>query len=135
MIQRLLLCALLGGMQTPLSAQDVVRSQLVIVGDVSSVLIGQEGYCGKMERVDQDDLQKVAVPSGRRTWVRYVTGGSFSGTCSLDFSFMPEAGQAYIARYATTRGSCQAELFRIRPGLAPARERLAPEGQRSCLLQ
>jgi hypothetical protein len=135
MIRSLAISALLAGMQASASAQEIARSQLVFVGEVSSVLVGQEGYCGKMERVDQDDLQKNAVPSGKRTWVRFVTGGAYSGTCSLDFSFVPEIGQAYIARYSTTRGSCQVEFFRIRPGLDPTREPLTPEAKRSCLLQ
>ncbi len=135
MIRRLVLCPLLYGLLASTYAQDVPRSQLVFVGEISTVLIGQDSYCGKMERVDQEDLQKVAVPSGRRTWVRYVTGGSFSGSCSLDFSFIPEVGKAYIARYSSTRASCQVELFRIRPGLAPTPEPLQPESKRSCLLQ
>jgi hypothetical protein len=117
------------------SAQEPSRSRLVFVGDVSSVLVGQESYCGKMERVEQDDLQKVSVPSENRTWVRFITGSALSATCALDFSFTPEAGQGYIARYTLLRGACQVELFRIRPGLTPAPARLTPESSRSCLLQ
>jgi hypothetical protein len=117
------------------SAQEQSRSRLVFVGDVSSVLVGQESYCGKMERVEQDDLQKISVPSESRTWVRFITGSAFSATCTLDFSFTPEPGQNYIARYTLLRGACQVELFRIRPGLSPAPSKLTPESSRSCLLQ
>jgi hypothetical protein len=117
------------------SSQEPSRSRLVVVGDVSSVLVGQESYCGKMDRVEQDDLQKISVRSENRTWVRFITGSAFTATCTLDFSFTPEAGQSYIARYTLLRGACQVELFRIRPGLAPTTARLTPEASRSCLLQ
>lgn len=119
----------------PVAAQEVARSQLVIVGDVESVLIGQEGYCGKVERVNDGDLKKIAVPSGKQTWVRHISGGSISGTCSLDFSFTPKVAQAYIVRYTALVDACQAELFRIRPGMAPIPEGLTPETSRSCIFQ
>lgn len=115
-------------------AQDVPRSQFVVIGDVSTLLVGQDGYCGAMERVDKEDLKKIAVPSGRRTWVRYVQGGAVTGTCSLDFSFSPHPGEAYIARYTTWVGRCQVDLFRVRPGQDPSPEGLTPERKRSCLL-
>lgn len=135
LVRGVVLFALMAAFRDAVPAEDAARSRLVVIGDVSSVLIGQDGYCGDMDRVLQDDLQQVSVPAGRKTWIRYVAGGSFSGTCSLDFSFTPQAGQAYIARYALTKGACQVELFRVRPGLAPTREPLTPESRRSCLLR
>ena len=117
------------------SAQDVPRSQLVVVGDVDSLLVGQVGYCGNMERVDKADLKKIAVPSTKKTWVRFAKGGTVTGTCSLDFSFNPMAEQHYIARYTLLPGMCQVELFRIRPGLDPAPAGLTPEATRSCLFK
>ena len=89
-----------------------------------------------MERVGRDEIQKITVPSSKRTWLRLINGGRASGsTCSLDSSFIPEPGQAYIVRYAELGRRCQVELFRIKPGLAPVRETLVREESRSCLFQ
>ena len=116
-------------------AQDAPRSQVVVVGDVDSLLVGQEGYCGAMDRVSGADLRKITVASAKTTWLRYVRGGSASGKCTLDFSFTPMPGQAYIARYTSALGRCQVELFRVRPGQDPVRQGLTPEKDRSCLFQ
>jgi len=116
-------------------AQDAPRARLVAIGDVDSLLVGHESYCGAMERVAGADLQKISMPSAMPTWVRYVRGGSATGRCTLDFSFTPMPGEAYIARYTSGLASCQVELFRIRPGQDPVRERLTPEKNRSCLLE
>jgi hypothetical protein len=116
-------------------AQEAPHARLVVVGEVDTLLVGQEGYCGSMRRVSTDDLQKIIVDASKTTWVRYDRGGSATRSCKLDFSFQPEPGQAYIARYSGDLGRCRVELFRVRPGQDPAREHLTPEGNRSCLFE
>ncbi len=117
------------------TAQGTPRSRLVVVGEVDTLLVGQDGYCGSMERVSSEDLQRIIVDASKATFVRYVRGGSATRRCTLDFSFTPQPGQAYIARYSADLGHCQVELFHVRPGQDPARERLNPENVRSCLGQ
>lgn len=122
-------------MLPPGSAQSQAFAQIVLVGDVDSVRIGQDGYCGRMERIDRSQFQRFKIAAPGRTWLRRVVGGRFSGTCSLDISIEVEPNQIYAVRYTDLPGgACSVETFKIQPNSDPVRYPLTREADRSCLV-
>ena len=115
------------------SAQDQQYARLVIVGEADGVLIGQDGYCGDMDRVTKSDLQKIKVPAEKRTWIRRIlhSGGK---RCELDFSVVFEPNNTYIVRFTELDNMCLVETFKVVPGADPVRHGLTSEKNRSCLL-
>jgi hypothetical protein len=111
------------------------RIAVVKTGGDSRVLVGQEGYCGKMREVDLKGASGAVIKSNTRNWIRFV--GSDLGMhreCELDFSFVPTGGGVYVVQANFGGRQCSANLSRIAPGRPAALVPLTPEKRQFCLL-
>ena len=110
-------------------AEEGQKARLAVTGSADISLFGQDGYCGSMTSYDKSNTSGVLIDADRRTWFRL----KHKQDCVGDFSFVPEAGKAYVLRAGTPSRPCLAEFFRINPGRQPTRELLRIEESRSCL--
>lgn len=112
------------------------KARIAVVGDLDSLTIGQDGYCGSRKDVDKAAWKGIFVGGGERTW--FGMRATFRTTavrvdCSGEYSFVPKADTAYIIRYSFLTESCLFELFRVVPGGDPVKESLTREEPRVCL--
>ncbi len=112
-------------------------TRLAVIGDFSSVQIGQAGFCGARRDIPSTQFRAIGLTPGEAAWVRVrdaqtrpTTPGAT--TCEADAGFVPEAGQSYILRLRAQTATCTAELFRLVPGGDPVRDRLSPPPSEEC---
>ncbi len=125
-------------MSITLASHAVEQSRLIVVGDLDAFIVGQDGYCGARTNVPSSDWKKILVRSDERVWFEaksLVRSTSFNTSCSGDYSFVPEAGQAYIIRYWLDAKQCHFELFRVVPRADPVPQALTISESQSCLFK
>lgn len=112
-------------------------TRLAVIGDFSSVQVGQAGFCGARRDIPSTQFRAIGLTSGDAVWVRVrdaqtrpTTPGAT--TCEADAGFVPEAGQSYILRVRAQTTTCTAELFRLVPGGDPVRATLSPPPSEDC---
>ncbi len=122
----------------PTSAQTVpAAARLAVIGDFSSVQVGQAGFCGARRDIPSTQFRAIGLTPGEAAWVRVRDAQSRpttpgATTCEADAGFIPEAGQAYILRVRAQTTTCTAELFKLVPGGDPVRDRLSPPPIEPC---
>lgn len=125
----------------PLGGGAAERARIGVVGDLDSLTVGQDGYCGERTQVDKKAWRGIFVDGDERTWFGIkatVQLGTGKVDCSGEFSFVPAAAQTYIIRYtwaAYQSDQCLFELFRVVPGGDPVRENLTREQPQVCLIK
>ena len=123
-------------LQSSLAAHSTERARIAVVGDLDVISIGQDGFCGERTLVDRKAWHGIFVTGGQRTWFRTKSTKympSYRVECAADYSFLPEAENAYILRFSFVGNECLSELFRVVRGGDPVREPLAREEPQVCL--
>jgi streptogramin lyase len=138
-------CAALAAFLFSNAAFAAGKSRIAFIGELDSLNVGQQGYCGARVSVSDKAMKSVYVDGDERVWFHgkstsHITSlspelPSFTISCAGDFSFVPESGKAYIVRYSVSEDKCRFELFRVVQGSDPVREQLTTESQQSCLLK
>ena len=132
-MRHVLLAALL---LTPCLSGATDKARIAVIGDLDSLTIGQDGYCGQRTSVDPRAWKGIFVGGDERTWFGMkatVRTPMARVDCSGEFSFVPKAGTAYIVRYSLVSEGCLFELFRVVPGSDPVKEGLTREEPQVCL--
>lgn len=114
------------------------KSRLAVVGDLDTLYVGQNGYCGSRTFIEANARMGIFVAGDQRTWLRM--GATFHtsngrANCTGEFSFLPRAGHAYVVRYSWPGDRCLFELFRVVPGADPVAEALTREEPQACIAQ
>lgn len=95
---------------------------LAFVGDVDLAEISQSGYCGERQRINPDQLQRVAVQGDEKVWV-FVKAvhrmGKQRSVCTVEREFVPASGEAYIVRVNHVPKHCVAEVLQAVAGADP----------------
>lgn len=112
-------------------------ARLAVIGDFSSVRIGQAGFCGARRDIPSTQFRAIGLTPGEAVWIRVRDAQSRpttpgAATCEADAGFVPEAGQSYILRMRAQTATCTAELFRLVPGGDPVRASLSPPPAEEC---
>ena len=112
-------------------------TRLAVIGDFSSVQVGQAGFCGARRAIPSTQFRAIGLTPGEPAWVRVRDAQSRpttpgASTCEADAGFVPEAGQSYILRLRAQTTTCTAELFRLVPGGDPVRATLSPPPSEDC---
>jgi hypothetical protein len=112
-------------------------TRLAVIGDFSSVQVGQAGFCGARRDIPSTQFRAIGLTPGEAVWVRVrdaqtrpTTPGAT--TCEADAGFVPEAGHSYILRVRAQTTTCTAELFKLVPGGDPVRATLSPPPSEDC---
>jgi hypothetical protein len=112
-------------------------ARLAVIGDFSSVQIGQAGFCGARRDIPSTQFRAIGLSPGEAAWIRVRDAQSRpttpgATTCEADAGFVPEAGRSYILRMRAQTTTCTAELFRLVPGGDPVRASLSPPPNENC---
>jgi hypothetical protein len=119
------------------SLAQTTPARLAVIGDFSSVQVGQAGFCGTRRDIPSTQFRAIGLAPGEAAWVRVRDAQSRpttpgAATCEADAGFVPEAGQSYILRMRAQTTTCTAELFRLVPGGDPVRASLSPPPSENC---
>lgn len=120
----------------PCLSQATDKARIAFVGDLDSLNVGQDGYCGERKWIDRKAWQGVFVGGGQSTWFGIkatIRSTSARADCSGEYSFVPQAANTYIVRYSFLDDRCLIELFRVVPGSDPVRDSLTRVQPQSCL--
>ena len=112
------------------------KARIAIIGDVDTVNVGQDGFCGERTSIPTKALKGVFVEGGQTVWFRIrstILLPPHQRTCDGEYSFSPEAATAYIVRYSNDGEVCRAEVFRVVPGGDPEREPIQSEPAQICM--
>jgi hypothetical protein len=112
-------------------------ARLAVIGDFSSVQIGQAGFCGARRDIPSSQFRAIGLTPSEAAWIRVRDAQSRPSTpgaaiCEADAGFVPEAGQSYILRVRAQTTTCTAELFKLVPGGDPVRASLSPPPLEEC---
>ena len=124
----------LAGISFPAHATD--KSRLAFVGDIDTLYVGQDGYCGSRTFIEQDARMAVFVTGNQKTWLRIgakLVSEIGRASCTGEYSFIPKSANAYVIRYTWAGTQCLFELLRVVPGADPVREAVEAEEPQVCL--
>jgi hypothetical protein len=120
---------------TPCLSQATDKARIAVVGDLDSLTIGQDGYCGDRKFIDKAAWRSIFVGGGERTWFNMKAtfrAPTMRIDCTGEYSFVPKTDNAYIIRYSFLSDRCLFELFRVVPGSDPVQENLTREEPQVC---
>lgn len=112
------------------------KARIAIIGDVDTVNVGQDGFCGERTSIPTKALKGIFVEGGQTVWFRIrstIHLPTHQRTCDGEYSFSPEVATAYIVRYSNDGEVCRAEVFRVVPGGDPEREPIQSEPAQICM--
>jgi len=104
-------------------------------GDETRILIGQDGFCGKMRDLKGEEKSGLVMKGEVRNWVRFIYHPTARRECEFNFSYIPKAGNAYLVRSDMNYRACLVKLFHLLPDGTISPETMTPENDRSCLFQ